>query len=204
MFEDFEYSLVVPDTSGNSSVVIGGVMNRFSVTGFLVSMVLAANALAAPPKVYLNENVGFNVKGFKYAQKAFPCEVDKKLIVSLLDQGKKQNIPMELAGTAEKLRNGTIPVIAVDIEQLALGKEGFNYSHSKNNSLPMIQATAAIIKGKDVITSKHTCAFATLNEFTPATSVLDLGTTTTVCRAMRKCVGDLGKDIMTWASSELK
>ena len=43
---------------------------------------------------------------------------------------------MELAGTPEKLRNGAIPVIAVDIEQLALGKEGFNYTRSKTIACP--------------------------------------------------------------------
>jgi hypothetical protein len=179
-------------------------MNRLAVVNLLVCLGWASGVAAAPAKVYLNESVGFNVKGYKYTQKTFPCEVDKKLIVSLLDQGKKQNLPMELVGTPEKLRNGTIPVLAVDIEQLALGKEGFNFSRSKNNSLPMIKATAAIITGGNVVSSKHTCAFATLSEFTPASSVLDLGTATTVCRAMRKCVGDLGKDIMTWAESELK
>lgn len=179
-------------------------MNRLVVVGFFACVVSGWAAAKAPGKVYLNENVGFNVKGYKYAQKSFPCEVDKKLIVSLLDQGKKQNLPMDLVGTPEKLRNGTIPVLAVDIEQLALGKEGFNFSRSKNNSLPMIQVTAAIITGGNVVSSKHTCAFATLNEFTPSSNILDLGTTTTVCRAIRKCVGDLGKDIMTWAESELK
>ncbi|MEY4588895.1 MAG: hypothetical protein RL497_971 [Pseudomonadota bacterium] len=179
-------------------------MNRLNVIGLLLSMVVASTAAAAPPKVYLNEHIGFNVKGFKYTQNAFPCEVDKNLVASLLEQGKQQKIPLEAAGTADKLRNGVIPVIAVDIEQLALGKEGFNYSRSKNNSLPMIQATAAVFKGKELVTSKHTCAFATLNEFTPSSSVLDLGTTTTVCMAMQKCVKDLSKDIMSWAASELK
>lgn len=179
-------------------------MNRLAVSVFWLCMFGAPWVAAAPAKVYLNENVGFNVKGFKYTQKAFPCEVDKKLMVSMLDQGKKQNIPMELAGTPDKLRNGTIPVIAVDIEQLALGKEGFNYTRSKNNSLPMIQATAAIITGGNLVSSKHTCAFAALNDFTPASSVLDLGTSTTVCKAIRKCATDLGKDIMTWVGEELK
>lgn len=84
-------------------------MNRLVVVSCLLCMVWGPWVTAAPNKVYLNENVGFNVKGYKYTQKEFPCEVDKKLMVSMLDQGKKQNIPMELAGTPEKLRNGTIP-----------------------------------------------------------------------------------------------
>ncbi len=179
-------------------------MNRLVGVTFFLCLTWATQVAAAPGKVYLNEKVGFNVKGYKYSQKKFPCEVDVKLVVSLLDQGKKQNIPMELVGTPEKLRNGVIPVLAVDVEQLALGKEGFNYSRSKNNSLPMIQVTAAIISGGNLVSSKHTCAFASLNDFTPSSSVLDLGTSTTVCGALRKCAGDLGKDIMTWAGSELK
>jgi hypothetical protein len=179
-------------------------MNRFAVIGFLFCLGLATTAQATPPKVYLNDRIGFDVEGYKYAQKAFPCEIDKHLVINLLDQGKKLNIPLEPTATPEKLHNGTIPVIAVDIEQLALGKEGFNYSRNKNTSLPMIKATAAVIKGKEVVTSKHTCAFANLNQFTPSSSVLDMGTTTTVCKAMKKCLLDLSKDIMTWAGSELQ
>lgn len=179
-------------------------MNRFKSVGFLFCMLVTTAVAAAEPKVYINENIGFNVEGFKYSQKAFPCDIDKNLVAGLVDQGQKLNIPVEAVRTADKLRNGVIPVIAVDIDQLALGKAGFNYGKQKDRSLPMIQVTAAVIKGKDLVTSKHTCAFATLNDFTPSSSLLDMGTTTTVCKAVRKCVGDLSKDIMTWASSELK
>lgn len=161
-------------------------------------------AYAEPSKVYLNQNLGFNIEGFKYTQKSLPCEIPKHFVRGLMDQAKKQQIPMEAVGTAEKVRNGVIPVVAIDIEQLALGKPGFNYSKQKDRALPMIQATAAIVRGKDVVTSKHTCAFATLNEFSASSSVLDLGSNTTVCGAIRRCVGDLSKDIMTWVSSELK
>jgi hypothetical protein len=179
-------------------------MNRLKVLGLLVGISMASTAGAAPFKVYLNEHVGFNVKGFKYNQKEFPCDIEKNLVAGLVEQGEKQKVPLEVVGTADKLRNGVIPVIAVDIEQLVLGKEGHNYGKHKKNNLPMIQATAAVIKGNDLITAKHTCAFATLSEFTPSSSVMDLGTTTTVCKAIHRCVKDLSKDIMTWASSELK
>jgi hypothetical protein len=179
-------------------------MKCLRFVGFLFCMVAAITAAAGGPKVYINEHIGFNVEGFKYAQKTFPCDIDKNLVAGLLEQGQKLNIPVEAVGTADKLRNGVIPIIAVDIDQLALGKKGFNYGKQKDRSLPMIQATAAVIKGDNLVTSKHTCAFATLNEFTPSSNVLDMGTTTTVCKAMRRCVGDLSKDIMTWASTELK
>ena len=77
-------------------------------------------------------------------------------------------------------------------------KKAFNYTRSKTIVLPMIQTTAAIIAGSNMVSKTH-LRLAALNEFTPASSVLDLGTSTTVCRAMSKVPTDPGKDIMTWA-----
>lgn len=175
---------------------------RFIV--IVMSSLSGIAAYAEPSKVYLNQNLGFNIEGFKYTQKTLPCDIPKHFVRGLMDQAHKQKIPMEAVGTAEKVRNGVIPVLAIDIEQLALGKPGYNYSKQKDRGLPMIQTTAAVVRGKDVVTSKHTCAYATLNEFSTSSSVLDLGSNTTVCGAIRRCIGDLSKDIMTWVSSELK
>ena len=62
-------------------------------------------------------------------------------------------------------------MIAVDIEQLAWAR-GFNYTRSKTIACRWIQATAAIITGGNMSAQNRTCAFATLNEFTPASGVL--------------------------------
>jgi len=157
------------------------------------------------PLVYVNKNLGFNVKGYKYAQSQFPCDIDQVLVDNLVDQGKSEGIRMEPVGTADKIRNGVIPVLAIDIEQLVLGDESRQFGVKQSNSLPKVQVTAALVKGKDnIVTAKHTCAIMNLNEFTPSSNVLDLGTGVTVCSATRKCLRDLSKDVVGWISPQVK
>jgi hypothetical protein len=161
---------------------------------------------AKAPLVYVNQNLGFNVKGYKYEQSGFPCEIDKVLVGSLIDQAHESGIRLEAVSTADKIKNGTIPVLAIDIEQLVLGGEGRQFGTRQNSRLPKVQITAALIKGKDdMVTAKHTCAIMTLNEFTPSTNVLDLGSTgTTVCAATRKCLRDLSVDVVDWIVPQVK
>jgi hypothetical protein len=172
----------------------------------LILSALAANAWAqtGAPKAYINENLGFNVKGYKYSQSEFPCDIDKHLVALIIEQGAKDGLQLEGAHTADKIHNGTIPVIAMDVEQLVLGSKEHTYGAETHSTLPKVQVTAAIIKGKDMVTAKHTCAIATLNELTPSSNVLDLGTTSTVCSITRKCLKDLSKDIVEWAAPQLK
>src|SRR6187431_791018 len=138
------------------------------------------------PLVYVNQNIGFNVPGYKYKQSEFPCDIDKVLVSNLVEQAHSDGIRLEPVGTADKILNGVIPVVAIDIEQLVLGDEEHQFGTKQSNSLPKVQVTVALIKGKnDMVTAKHTCAIMTLNEFTPSTNVLDLGTSTTLCSATR-------------------
>jgi hypothetical protein len=160
---------------------------------------------AKAPLVYINQNIGFNVKGYKYKQSEFPCDIDKVLVSNLVDQAKSDGIRLEPVGTADKILNGVVPVVAIDIEQLVLGNETRQFGTKQSNPLPKVQVTVALIKGKDnMVTAKHTCAIMTLNEFTPSTSVLDLGSGVTVCSATRKCLKDLSKDVVEWVSPQLK
>lgn len=160
---------------------------------------------AKAPLVYINQNIGFNVKGYNYKQSEFPCEIDKVLVSNLVDQAKSDGIRLEPVGTADKILNGVIPVVAIDIEQLVLGNENRQFGTKQSNPLPKVQVTVAVIKGKDnMVTAKHTCAIMTLNEFTPSTNVLDLGSGTTVCSATRKCLKDLSKDVVEWVSPQVK
>lgn len=159
---------------------------------------------ASAPLVYVNQNIGFNVKGYKYKQSEFPCDIDKVLVSNLVEQAKNDGIRLEPVGTADKILNGVIPVVAIDIEQLVLGNEKRQFGTKQTNTLPKVQVTVALIKGKDdMVTAKHTCAIMTLNEFTPSTNVLDLGTGVTVCSAARKCLKDLSKDVVEWVSPQL-
>jgi len=177
----------------------------------LVSPLLAMAATepqplsAKAPLVYVNKNIGFNVKGFKYKQSEFPCDIDKVLVENLVEQAQIDGIRLEPVGTADKIRNGVVPVLAIDIEQLVLGEE-HKFGTKQNSHLPKVQVTAALVKGKDnIVTAKHTCAIMTLNEFTPITSVTDLGSNgVTVCSATRKCLKDLSKDVVGWIEPQIQ
>jgi hypothetical protein len=179
------------------------------ISAFLCPMfALAASESESPdakaPLVYINQNVGFNVKGYNYKQAEFPCNIDKILVSNIVDQAKRDGIRVEPIGTADKILNGVIPVVAIDIEQLVLGREERQFGTKQSNPLPKVQVTVALIKGKDdMVTAKHTCAIMTLNEFTPSTSVLDLGNGVTVCSATRKCLRDLSKDVVEWMAPQI-
>lgn len=172
---------------------------------FAVAAPESAPLDAKAPLVYINQNIGFNVKGYNYKQSEFPCDIDKILVSNIVDQAKRDGIRVEPIGTADKILNGVIPVVAIDIEQLVLGSEERQFGVKQSNTLPKVQVTVALIKGKDdMVTAKHTCAIMTLNEFTPSTNVLDLGNGVTVCSATRKCLKDLSKDVVEWVSPQVK
>ena len=157
------------------------------------------------PLVYVNQNIGFNVEGYKYKQSEFPCEIDKVLVSNLVERAQSDGMRFEPVSTADKIRNGVVPVLAIDIEQLVLGDETRQFGTKEESTLPKVQVTVALVKGKDdMVTAKHTCAIMTLNEFTPSTNVLDLGTTATVCSATRKCLRDLSKDVVEWVAPQVK
>jgi hypothetical protein len=160
---------------------------------------------AKAPLVYVNQNLGFNVKGYKYKQSEFPCNIDKVLVENLVEQAHSDGIRLEPVSTVAKIRNGVVPVLAIDIEQLVLGREGRQFGTKQESNLPKVQVTAALVKNKDtIVTAKHTCAIMTLNEFTPSSDVLDMGSNgVTVCAATRKCLKDLSKDVMEWVTPQL-
>jgi hypothetical protein len=182
----------------------------FLIPAFACPLFAVAASEPAPlsdkaPLVYVNQNLGFNVKGYKYKQSEFPCDIDKVLVSSLVERAHSDGIRLEPISTADKILNGVIPVVAIDIEQLVLGNEGRQFGTKQDSPLPKVQVTVALIKGKDdMVTAKHTCAIMTLNEFTPSTDVLDMGTGTTVCSATRKCLQDLSKDIVEWVAPQVK
>lgn len=178
-------------------------MKMTTFISVLALSTVAVHAAAEPAQAYINQNLGFNVKGYKYSQSEFPCDIDKNLVALLLEDGKSAGLRMEAANTADKIRNGVIPVVAIDIEQLVLGSKEHTYGTQTHSTLPKVQVTAAVIKGEELVTAKHTCAIATLNQLTPSSSVLDLGTTTSICSATHRCLRDLSKDIIEWVAPQL-
>ncbi len=163
----------------------------------------AINAAEQKPLVYINKNLGFNVPGYKYTQSEMPCNIDIQLVAMLEKYGAKAGLDMETVSTIDKIQNGTIPVLLMDIEQLVLGKD-YQFGDKTKHTLPKVQVMAAVTKGTEIQTAKHTCAIATLNEFTPSSSVLDLGVPVTVCSATKKCLRDLSKDIIEWLAPQVK
>lgn len=156
------------------------------------------------PLVYINQNIGFNVEGYNYVQSEFPCDINRVLVKNLIEKAKTKDITLEPVGTAAKINNGVVPVLAIDVEQLILGEKKFGAK--RDSKLPKVQITAALIKGKEVITAKHTCAIMTLNDLTPSSDVLDMGSTAgtaTVCAATRKCLKDLSKDVVEWIEPQI-
>jgi hypothetical protein len=178
----------------------------FSLAIGAASLQANANANAnadSRPDVYLNKNLGFNIKGFKYTQNEFPCDLDKILVENLVEVGAQQRLNIEATDSAAKVRNGSIPVIAIDIEQLVMG-EKLKLGTKTRSNLPKVQVAVALVKGERYEETKHSCVIATLNQFSPSSSVLDLGSSTTICSATRKCLRDLSKDIIQWIKPQIK
>lgn len=170
----------------------------------LIGLLASLSASAEGVDAYINQNIGFNVPGYKYTQAEFPCNVDKMIVEAVTKRGTKEGLTIEPVATLDKIQNGTIPVIAIDIEQMVLGRDKES-QFGAQDSLPKMQVMAAVVKGENIVTAKHTCAIIHLNEFTPSSNVLDLGTPgITYCRAMRKCIRELGKDIVDWAQPQLQ
>jgi hypothetical protein len=167
---------------------------------FVFPMLALANETKDKSLVYINKNIGFNVPGYNYAQTEYPCDIDVMLVNNLIKKADKKNIQLEPVNTLEKIKNGTIPVLAIDIEQLVLGDKKFGTQ--QDSTLPKVQITAALIKGKDMVTAKHTCAIATLYELNPNSNVMDLSAPT-VCSATRKCLKDLSTDVIEWIEPQL-
>lgn len=186
-------------------------MKHLTPISILALMVAAPFATAATlsadaPLIYVNENFGFNVKGYKYQQSEIPCKIDKNLVASLIEKGAEENIRIEAVKTAEKIRSKKASVLLIDIDGLILGGSKHSYGMKKSNDLPSIKVTAALVdNAKNTHTlESHQCSIMALHEFSPSSSILDMGNTATVCSATRKCIKDLSKDLIKWLKPQLK
>lgn len=162
------------------------------------------NANETKPIVYINKNIGFNVEGYKYQQPAYPCDVDKNLVDLLIKESTRSGLNMESIETKEKISNGKIPVLLIDVEQLTL-KDNINYGNSNNFNLPKIQITAGILKGTDLQTTKQTCVSARADSLMmPTDSIILNHGDILVCAEAQRCLEDLSKDVVAWIKPQLK
>ena len=156
------------------------------------------------PLIYINENLGFHVEGYNYSQSEFPCDLDKSLVEQIIQRGAEENLRVEPVNTKEKLQNGRITVLAIDIESLVLGSEEFTFGTRSDSKLPHVGVTAALIAEhlpEGFSAAEHSCSILSPNDLTPSSgSVLDMGTYgKTVCSVIRdKCLNRLSKDIVQW------
>ncbi|TYK66529.1 hypothetical protein [Colwellia echini] len=170
----------------------------------LWAIALITQANASEADVYINQNIGFNVEGYNYNQPALPCDIDKSLVELIIKKSKQQNIEIEAVTTTEKIHNGKIPVVSIDIEQLVLSKDHI-YGKITDFNLPKLQITAGIIKGEDIQTAKHTCAVAsTSSEHIKPTDVVKYNQPgVSICGEAQKCLEDLSKDVVQWLKPQL-
>lgn len=182
-------------------------LHHLSLLALGACLSLAAWAETKPPQLYVNENLGFNVEGYDYAQSEYPCDLDKILVNNIVERASASGFHTEAAGTADKLHSSGAPVLAIDIDALVLGSEEFTFGTRSHSHLPSVRVTVALIKDDipdGFTTARHSCSIATLNELSPSSNILDLGAYgTTVCSATRRCLGRLSKDIVQWVTPQL-
>lgn len=170
----------------------------------LCAIVPSLNAKDKDPLVYVNKNMGFNIEGFQYNQPALPCDVDKRLAELLILKGGNAKLNIQAIETKEKIENGSIPVVLIDFEQLALG-EGHSYGAEANFKLPKIQVTAGVLKNKELATAKHTCAIASLAPSSLPTDVVNFNHPgVSICSEAQKCLEDLSTDIVDWLKPQVQ
>lgn len=171
----------------------------------LCAFTTTINAKETEVDVYINQNVGFNVEGYDYKQPALPCDIDKSLVDFVVEKSKSADIHMQAVTSKDKVQNGIIPVVLIDIEQLVLGDE-HNYGESTNSNLPKIQITAGVLKGKAIQTAKHTCAIASTanNLLLPTDKITYHIPPGSVCAEAQKCLKDLSKDVVEWLKPQVK
>jgi hypothetical protein len=171
------------------------------------SFAIADKQNTSSAQVLLNENIGFNVEGFKYSQAEYPCDIDKVLVDSILKRSKREGLNIDGVSTADKIHNAALPLLALDVNSLILGSKKHNYGARSSSVLPSITVTAALVDksfpGGSIIAS-HKCSIQHLNSFTHSSNVMDMGTYgVTVCTATRKCISDLSKDIVKWVDESV-
>lgn len=175
----------------------------------LFALILTGLAWAcrAETDVYVNRHIGFDVAGYNYQQKEYPCDIDRRLIEHLIEQGPGQQIRYIATDGRDDIYNKGIPVLAIDINALVLNKEHV-YGTRAHSHLPRVKITSVLIEKKrfaeGYVQAQQRCAIATLNELTPSSSVLDLGVNSTICGAVDKCLLDLSEEVTDWVSTELK
>ncbi len=186
-------------------------LKKLSLLVFTVSCLLPTLAAAgSKPKVLLNQDIGFAVKGYKYDQESFPCNIETMLVERIVKDGKRSDIDIEPVSLAN-LPPSDSPILAIDIQRMSLGSKEHAYGvkNKRVSRLPSIGVQVALVSGQGsdatVLTAKHSCAFVNFNQLNPTiTSVLEIGAPgLSICDVTRKCLIELSDDIVDWLEPQL-
>lgn len=171
----------------------------------LCTFTASVSAMDKSSSVYINKGIGFNIEGYNYEQPALPCDVDKKLVELVIAKGNKANLNIEAVETEEKIKNGIVPVVLIDIDELALSKD-HNYGVGANHLLPKIKITAGVLKGEDLQTAKHTCVVArTEHNSTMQGDIVKYNNmNVSMCSEVQKCLEGLSKDVVEWLEPQVR
>lgn len=146
--------------------------------------------------VYINENVGFAVKGYSYEQDGLVCDIDKYLVTALVDKAAAKNI--NLVRTKVVSQQG--PLLALDIESLVLGQN--ERAYIGNNAVePKIGVAAGLlIKGRapELTAISQQCV-----AFSDQMALSNAAAGGSNCSSLNKCARRMSGDIIDWLAPQI-
>lgn len=146
--------------------------------------------------VYINENVGFAVKGYSYKQDGLVCDIDNYLIDAMVDKAAAQNINLVRVKTVSQ--NG--PLLALDIESLVLGQNKRTYIGNNAVEPEVGVAAGLLIEGRtpELTTISHQCV-----AFSDQMALNNSAGGSSNCSSLNKCARRVSADIVDWLAPQI-
>lgn len=170
---------------------------EISKLALLASILLMAACSSTPTAngsaktVYINENVGFAVKGYSYKQDGLVCDIDNYLVGAMVDKAASKNINLIRVKTASQ--DG--PLLALDIDALVLGQSAGAAVE------PEISIKAGLLvegRSPELTTTGHQCV-----AFSDQMALENLAGGRSNCSNLNKCARRVSADIVDWLAPQL-
>lgn len=170
--------------------------------GVLTSVLLVAACSSAPTvngdakTVFINENVGFAVKGYSYEQDGLVCDIDNYLINTLVDRAAEKNINLVRVKTAAQQG----PLLALDIESLVIGQNKRDYVGNNAVEPEIGVAAGLLVKGRapELTTISHQCV-----AFSDQVALSNTAGGSSNCSNLNKCARRMSGDIIDWLAPQI-
>lgn len=176
-------------------------MKKGLITLAVLAPVLVACSSAPTLKsnaktVYINENVGFAVKGYSYKQDGLVCDIDNYLVSALIDKAAAQNINLVRVKTATQQG----PLLALDIESLVLGQNQREYIGNNAVEPEIGVAAGLIIKSRvpELTSISQQCV-----AFSDQMAISNVAGGNSNCSSLNRCVRRVSGDIIDWLAPQL-